>query len=581
MESAISDYNNLINHYNNLKNEKNNENIKIKDSNNNIKDFNKNFNKSKAKTRIPSKEKNNDKKIGKFVINKKIKNILITENNKNANCLDSNYINNLKKENERLKNLIINYDYTNRKIINFNQKKIKLLKERKNIVNKKSKKISEKKKRPISSNNSKDRSYLGKFYNKKFKNIQNNINNKSEIMLLMNKTNYSIVQKNKFKDLIINEKHLKKTNTNKNIDTQFFNTISSIKNDENYFSNKSIIKHHTSINSIKKSDVKKNTTNQKTTKKLKVKCKNNNDKINNIGKSGYFPETSNIIKYKKIYKNTPKLNNEINTNRSFFSSSNNNNYNKIKNRLKHLKVFDLNNNSFNINFERTNSSERDYYSKYNKNGKNKNLIKSQINKLKTEININNKSRLVIQRNTDNKKINKLKIIKESNTEKNDYYKNENNNNLLILNNEKELLCKNNNSIEIKKDNKTNKNSFSKIKKNIINNNLEEINNANKKKLKIIKNINNHEIKKNILIDYNILCGCLSLNNINKNINNDSKLILNRKKKIITNENSYIKTNPLKKLNKTINNINNFSNCNYIYLLNNGDKFIKTKRNFKV
>ena len=114
-----------------------------------------------------------------------------------------------------------------------------------------------------------------------------------------------------------------------------------------------------------------------------------------------------------------------------------------------------------------------------------------------------------------------------------------------------------------------------------NNNLEEINNANKKKLKIIKNINNHEIKKNILIDYNILCGCLSLNNINKNINNDSKLILNRKKKIITNENSYIKTNPLKKLNKTINNINNFSNCNYIYLLNNGDKFIKTKRNFKV
>ena len=580
MESVISDYNNLINHYNNLKNKKNNENIKIKDSNNNIKDFNINFNKSKAKTRRTSKEKNNDKKNRKIIVGEKIKNILITENNRKSNCLDNNYINNLKKEKERLKNLIINYDYTNQKIINFNQKKIKLLKERKNIVNKRSKKISEKKKRPISSNNSKDRSYLGKIYNKKFKNIQNNINNKSEIMLLMNKTNYSIVQKNKFKDLIINEKHLKKTNTNKNINIQFFNTISSIKKDENYFSNKSIIKHHTSINSIKKNDVRSNIINQKMIKKLKVKCKNNDEKINNIGKSGYFPETSNIIKYKKIYKNTPKLNNE-NTNRSFLSSSNNNNYNKIINKLKHLKVLDLNNNSININFDPTNSTERDYYSKYKKNDKNKNLTKSQISRLKTEININNKNRLVIHRNTDNKKINKLNIIKESNTEKNDYYKNENNNNLFILNNEKELLGKNN-SIEIKKENKTNKNSCSKIKKNIINNNLEEINNTKKKnKPKIIKNFNNHVIKKNILIDYNILCGCMSLNNINKNINNDSKLILNRKKKIITNENSYIKTNPLKKLNKTINNINNFSNCNYIYLLNNGDKFIKTKRNFKV
>ena len=394
----------------------------------------------------------------------------------------------------------------------------------------------------------------------------------------MNKTNYSLVQKKKFKDLIINEKPLQKMNNNKNIiDIQFYNTISTIKKDENSFSNQSIIKHHTSINSIKKNEVKNNITNQKMIKKLKVKCKNNNEKINIIGKNGYFPETSNIIKYKKIYKNTPKLNNE-NNNRSFFSSSIINN--KIKNRLKHFKVLDLNNNSVTINFDRTNSSERDYFSKYKKNDKNnknnknnKNIIKSQISRLKTEINMNNKNRLVIHRNTDNKKINKLKIIKESNTEKNDCFKNVNNNNLFILNN---------NSNEIKKDNnKTNKNSFSKIKKKNIINNYEEINVKKKSKPQIIKNINNNEIKKNILIDYNILCGCLSLNNINKNINNDSKLIFNAKKKITsTNDNSYIKMNPTKKLNKTINNINNFSNCNYIYLLNNGDKFIKIKKQFK-
>ena len=344
------------------------------------------------------------------------------------------------------------------------------------------------------------------------------------MMLLMNKTNYSLVQKKKFKDLIINEKPLQKINNNKNnIDIQFYNTISTIKKDENSFSNQSIIKHHTSINSIKKNEVKNNITNQKMITKLKVKCKNNNEKINIIGKSGYFPETSNIIKYKKIYKNTPKLNNE-NNNRSFFSSSIINN--KIKNRLKHFKVLDLNNNSVTINFDRTNSSERDYFSKYKKNDKNnknnKNIIKNQISRLKTEINMNNKNRLVIHRNTDNKKINKLKIIKESNTEKNDCFKNVNNNNLFILNN---------NSNEIKKDNnKTNKNSFSKIKKNIINNNYEEINAKKKSKPQIIKNINNNEIKKDILIDYNILCECLSLNNINKNINNDSKLIFNAKKK---------------------------------------------------
>ena len=59
------------------------------------------------------------------------------------------------------------------------------------------------------------------------------------------------------------------------------------------------------------------------------------------------------------------------------------------------------------------------------------------------------------------------------------------------------------------------------------------------------------------------------------------LFLMQKKKITsTNDNSYIKMNPTKKLNKTINNINNFSNCNYIYLLNNGDKFIKIKKQFK-
>ena len=194
LEDVINRYNILINLYNNLKNEKNLENTKINDYytlNNNRKSLSK----TKLSSMNNSKLKNN-KKISKNNINKKINTIFVTENNKNLNCFDNDYINNLKKENERLKKLVVKYG-NNQKSINFNQnkRKINIIKEKKNIFNNRFNKIKECKKRPISNNNSKDHSYIANYYNSKFKNIQNNINNKSDLMLLMNKTNYSIIQK--------------------------------------------------------------------------------------------------------------------------------------------------------------------------------------------------------------------------------------------------------------------------------------------------------------------------------------------------------------------------------------------------
>ena len=420
LENVINKYNILINLYNNLKNEKKIENTKINDYYTLV-----NNEKSLSKTTSSSinitKLKNNNKKIFNNNINNKINNIYVTENNKNLNCFDNDYINNLKKENERLKKLVVKYG-NNQKSINFNQNKRKInsIKERKNIFNYRFNKKNVYKKRSTSNNNSKDHSYIANYYKNKFKNIQNNINNKSDVMLLMNKTNYSIIQKKRFKDLLINEETSKnnKSNSKKNnIENKFFNTISSINNNEYFKDNNVIKKHHTCISSSKRSIIKNDMTNQRLINKLKVKCKNtNNETINDSNKAGETLENGRKRKKIIISKYTPKRINE--NNKTFFSHSNNNNHYKIKNKLKHINVLDLENNSSNIDLEGKNTTV-DCFFKNNNNkninisrDKNSTLIKNKIKRINTEEIGNNKSRLIIHRNTENKKNNKFRLIKE-------------------------------------------------------------------------------------------------------------------------------------------------------------------------
>ena len=86
-----------------------------------------------------------------------------------------------------------------------------------------------------------------------------------------------------------------------------------------------------------------------------------------------------------------------------------------------------------------------------------------------------------------------------------------------------------------------------------------------------------------ILVFNSLNNCLSSNDIGNTMNNNDKQmnLKHNKKKTPFIENSYINNEQLKSQNNTINNINNFNSCNYIYLLNNGDKFIKINRQFKI
>ena len=566
LETVINKYNILNNFLNNLKIEKNIENKNLNDY---ILNNRKNI-KPKAKTKLPSvnnsKEKNFNKKNQKTKNNKHVKNILITENTKNLNCFDNEYINNLKKENEKkLKKIIIKWDKKNMNSINFN--KNKKSKERNNIFNNRFNKRSESKKRPISRTNSKDHSYIGNYYHNKFKNIRNNINNRSEFRLIMNKTNYSMLSKQRFKEFLISDESIKK---NKNKNNQMFNTISSIKKNEHFNNNSEIKKFNTFFNKTTNNGIKSSISNQRLVNKLKVTCKTNfNEKLNSIKKRGEMTEKGSESKDKKRNKYTPK--HMENSNRSFFSHSNNKNI-KIKNKLKYLKVSE--NDSVNNDFNNKISATSDFFFKHRNNN---NYIIKKKDRLTTEINRNNKSRLIILRNTDRKKNSTFNLNKEFNTEKKNFEEIEHNNNFLGLNNENELSNKNSNKIQINK-----KNHELKLNKdNIIN---EELTVKKKTLVQKLKKINNNDANNNNSISgKNNLYNCLSLNNINKKkTNKDNKQSLNHKKKITPFiENSYIKTNQLKNQNKTINNINNFNNCNYIYLLNNGDKFIKINRQFKI
>ena len=563
LEMIINKYNNLVNNYNLLKNKKNEPSRNIKNDLNNINSNNlsKNINnKNEKESKLFPGNHSIGKNSNKVKINKKNilnkKKISIMENNNNINCFDNDYIIHLRKENEKLKRIIIKYECSRGKSINYNNsiKNTNILKERTNLFKNK---MSDRKKRPTSNNNSKEHSYLANYFSNKIKPNRNIINDKS---LFMNQTYYSI--KKKLNDSSINENHCtikkKKKLSNLNNDNQAYNTISSLNNEyfnDNNNNNSSIKKNRTCFHSINK-----NGKNRRMMNKLKVKCKDFllNNKVNT---------KINISKEKNKNKFTPK--NIIKNKGSFLSHSNNNLY-KIKNRLKSLKILDLELNSININKDSKNNTVSDYFFKNH----NKNTNQNKSNRLNTDLNVKNKK--LIHRNTDIKINNKLRLIKEFKTEKDILDKKERSKNILNIENYSK-----NNKITINKKNilskksKINLVSSSNVNKNI---NMKS-NNEENDKMKSNQIVNN-SLKNKYRLDNN-LNGCLSSININKKDKNEKKLFLNHiKRKTPFIENSFIKNNPTKNSN-TISNINNFNNCNYIYLLNNGEKYIKTNKQLKI
>jgi hypothetical protein len=292
--------------------------------------------------------------------------------------------------------------------------------------------------------------------------------------------------------------------------------------------------------------------------KLKVKCKDFllNTKANT---------KINISKEKNRNKFTPK--NLIKNKGSFFSHSNNNLY-KIENRLKSLKILDLELNSINVNKDCKNNTASDYFFKNHNKNNNPNRSK----RLNTDFNVKNKK--LIHRNTDIKITNKLRLIKEFKTEKDNMDKKERSKNILNI----EHYSKNK-KIIINKKNILSKKSKNNLVSSInINKNIKSTNEENDK-MKSNQIINNN-LKNKYRLDNN-LNGCLSSININKKDKNEKNLFLNHiKRKTPFIENSFIKNNPTKN-NNTISNISNFNNCNYIYLLNNGEKYIKTNKQLKI
>ena len=487
----------------------------------------------------------------------------------------------LKKENEKTKKLIIKYECINKNKIRANILKEKTI----NNINRKNNTLSERKTRPISKKNSKDHSFIMNYFKRKQKahihhNNNFNLNNKSEILLFMNKINNTIMPKKKITaDTIINDDSAI-IKQNKIINNNFYNTISTVNNE--FFnkisnSNSSNVnkKNRTCINSSSKNGVKTNITNSRIINKLKVKCKQYllNEKLkdaNSRERNGHFLNDKILNKY------TPK--HIISNRESFISHSNNN---KITNKLRSLHLIDfvnnlMGNNDLAVNKNNTTTS---YFSKDKKKN---NVIKKQINRLNTDNNITNNNNLIIHRNNFNIK-NKLKMLKEFKTEKGVVFEKKNSNSNIInyisnIKTENEKFKSEKHKTLINKQNiipKKYKYSF-----NSVNNNTENFR-IIKKKFEMMNN-DNKKLKKKLLSN-NSSNNCLSSKNINNKIDYSDK-----KTDIIHSKNispfigkSYINPELVKSQNKTINNINNFNSCSYIYLLNNGDKFIKINNRLKI
>ena len=626
---VINKYNELINKYNNLASKKNDEQNKKENNdmslyknntflssfknriNNGLKS--ESSNNSSAKNYISITNVTNNKKEKK-IKNKEIKNISIIGNNKNVNIFDNDYINHLKKENDILKNIIKTY-----KSINFNSymKESKYLyKKRSYFINNTKQIHPDKLKKSISKNNSKERSYTMKSYNSKNSKNINDTLNKPSILYKKKKSNNSLIQKikNMNDNSLTNDstlyipKNRKASEISKN--KQNFNTINS---SSGHYKKNIIKKNNTYVSSISSRINKSSITNQRMINKLKVKCKDYiyNEKDSDLGRS------NNLSRDRIISRITPK--NIINNNGSFFGHTNYNIKKKCKNseKIRTFKKLEIdsnninNNNTFMNNNDIRNHTENNYFCHDTSNNNiESNINISQFNRTNTEANnytntnnansntnmstINNN--LIIHRNIEHKLSNKFRLIKEFKTEKekNELFSYRNKDSILYSDNQ--LSDKNMNKITINKKNILQKKSnislrdTANMKQKM---NLNETNdyNANimdrkqKSKYLMLNNtIINTKVKNRILLDNKNINK--NLFNVNKNLikkSSDKNQTLYQTKKIIGNSAriSTLRNNQIRAQNNTINNINNFNNCSYIYLFNNGEKFIKINKQLKI
>ena len=620
----INKYNELINKYNNLASKKNDEQNKkennettIYKNNTFLNSFKRRINSgikvessnnSSAKNHISSTNVTNNKK------EKKIKNISIIGNNKNINSFDNDYISHLKKENDILKNIIKTY-----KSINFNSymKEPKYLYKKRNyFINNTHQIYPDKLKKSISKNNSKDRSYTLKSQNSKNSKNKNDTLNKPSILYKKKKSNNSLIQKIKSMNdySLTNDsslyipKNRKASEISKN--KQNFNTINS---SSCHYRKNIIKKNNTYVSSISGLINKSCITNQRMINKLKVKCKEYiyNEKNSDLGSS------NNLSRDRIISRITPK--NIIENNGSFFAQTNYNIKKKYKDgekirTYKKLEIDSNNINNSNIymnNNDNRNHTESNYfYHDTSNNNIEPNINTSQFNRTNTEVNnynntnsanantnmntINNN--LIIHRNIEHKLSNKFRLIKEFKTEKekNELFSYTNKNSLLYSLNQ--LSDKNMNKITINRKSIFQKKSnislrdTAKIKQKM---NLNDANDDN-------INVTDNKQKSKYLMLNNTIIKTKSKNrillenkNVNKNLFNANKNVIKKSteknqtlyqtKKIIGNSAriSTLRNNQIRAQNNTINNINNFNNCSYIYLFNNGEKFIKINKQLKI
>ena len=623
---VINKYNELINKYNNLASKKNDEQNKKQNNdmslyknntflssfknriNNGIKV--ESTNNSSAKNHINNTNDTNNKKEKK-IKNKEIKNISIIGNNKNINSFDNDYITHLKKENDILKNIIKTY-----KSINFSSymKEPKYLykKRRSYFINNTQQVHPDKLKKSISKNNSKDRSYTLKSHNSKNSKSKIDTLNKPSILYKKKKSKNSLIQKIKSMNdySLINDsslyipKNRKASEISKN--KQNFNTINS---SSGHYKKNIIKKNNTYVSNISGRINKSSITNKRMMNKLKVKCK---DYFFNV-KNKDLGNSNNLSRDKIINRITPQ--NIIKNNGSFFAHSNYNIKKKSKNseKIKSSKKLEIDsnninnsNNFMNNNDIRNNTESNYFYHDTSNNNIESNINISQFNRTNTETNnytnsnnsnmntINNN--LIIHRNIEHKLNNKFRLIKEFKTEKekNELFSYTNKDSLFY--NESQLSDKNMNKIAINRKSILQKKSNislrdnANLKQNI---NLNETNDDNnnamnskqKNKYLMLNNTTiNTKVKNRILLDNKNINK--NLFNVNKNVikkTSDKKLTLYQNKKIIGNSArlTTLRNNKIKAQNNTINNINNFNNCSYIYLFNNGEKFIKINKQLKI
>ena len=573
LEMIVTKYNELIIKYNSLISKKNIDENKtlinrLTNRNNNIllNNIKKTLNNRITNSIINHSHEKNFNKITynnnyikqKKLRNQQIKNISIIGNNRNINSFDNDYINNLKKENDILKKLLITYKET----INLSKGKNKF------NNNNRSQRFTNQLTNSIKKNNSREHQKAGS---------KNKISGKSPTLFVMDKINNSLIPIKSLAGNSITHISNKKLKSDISKNNKAFNTINA-----NIFNQNIIKKHNTYVSSILGRDLRNNITKKIITNNL---SKNKDilikEKINNINSS------YNLSKEKSLNKYTPKNMTGPKSNESFFAHTNYNLKNEAKNhnKLNSLKKLELDNenNYINLNINDSKNNTISHYF-YNDNSNNNENNINLINRINTETNntynnaINNtiNNNLIIHRNTEHKLGNKFRLMKEFKTEEENIHINGNNEN---------YYSNNINKIKINRKNIFYKKSQNSLRDAMnINQTLNETNDKeNLFKTKIYNQIMNakafnNKIKKSLILDNK------NINNKNSMISNsnskklNNKLSLNKNSRILE-KTSRLRNDKLKMQSNTINNISNFNNCNYIYMFNNGEKFVKINKQY--